>query len=164
MRVLWVDVGCKGRGGRVVSAQAHDRQQLLVKCRLKANPRRGRITSLSADGISASHTIMAAHAIAVERGAEGASKILKHPEAGSDLFVEAVRLTYAQILGAPIIIEAYPMPTKRGSVIDAAVINPLMSARNEEESKRIVDRYDQFLQGDRMDHYCPAKCRRESVG
>ena len=55
MRVLWVDVGCKGRGGRVVSAQAHDRQQLLVKCRLKANPRRGRITSLSADGISASH-------------------------------------------------------------------------------------------------------------
>jgi len=55
MRVLWVDVGCKGRSGRVVSAQAHDRQQLLVKCRLKANPRRGRITSLSADGISASH-------------------------------------------------------------------------------------------------------------
>ena len=55
MRVLWVDVGCKGRSGRVVSAQAHDRQQLLVKCRLKANPRRGRITSLSADGISASY-------------------------------------------------------------------------------------------------------------
>jgi hypothetical protein len=45
----------RGRSGRVVSAQAHDRQQLLLKCRLKANPRRGRITSLLADGISASH-------------------------------------------------------------------------------------------------------------
>lgn len=54
-------------------------------------------------------TIMAAHAIAVERGAKGAAELLMHPEAGSDLFVEALRLTYAQILGAPIIIEAYPM-------------------------------------------------------
>jgi hypothetical protein len=96
-------------------------------------------------------TIMAAHAIAADRGAEQASKILKHPEAGSDPFVEALRLTYAQMLGAPIIIEAYPMPTKRGSIIDAAVINPLMSAQNEEDSKRIVGRYEQFLQGDRMD-------------
>lgn len=96
-------------------------------------------------------TIMAAHTIAAERGADVASKVLNHPEAGSDPFIEAMRMTYAQLLAIPIVIEAYPMPTKRGSVIDAAIINPLISAKNDEEAKRIIDRYDQFLQGDRMD-------------
>jgi hypothetical protein len=43
------------------------------------------------------------------------------------------------------------MLTKYGSVIDAAVINPLMSARSDEESKRVVGRYERFLDGDRMD-------------
>jgi hypothetical protein len=96
-------------------------------------------------------TIMAAHRMAAERGADAAEGLLKHPEAGSDLFVEALRLTYAQILASPTIMENYPMPIKRGSVIDAAIINPFISARNEEDRKRIMNRYDQFLKGDRID-------------
>jgi hypothetical protein len=95
--------------------------------------------------------IMAAHRMAAERGADAAEGLLKHPEAGSDLFVEALRLTYAQILATPTIMENYPMPIKRGSVIDAAIINPFISARNEEDRKRIMNRYDQFLKGDRID-------------
>lgn len=43
------------------------------------------------------------------------------------------------------------MPIKRGSVIDAAIINPFISARNEEDRKRIMSRYDHFLKGDRID-------------
>jgi len=95
--------------------------------------------------------IMAAQRMAAERGADVAEELLKHTEAGSELFVEALRLTYAQILAAPTIIENYPMPIKRGSVIDAAVINPFMAARNEEDRKRIMNRYDEFLKGGRID-------------
>jgi hypothetical protein len=96
-------------------------------------------------------TVMAAHAVVAERGAEGISHLLKHPEAGSDLFIESLRMTYAQILATPFVIEPYPMPTKRGSVIDAAIINPLTSAKNEDEASHIIARYDQFLRGDRME-------------
>jgi hypothetical protein len=96
-------------------------------------------------------TIMAATAIAAQRGAGDARKLLEHPEAGSDLFVEALRLTFAQMLAAPTLVEPYPMPVKRGSIIDAAVINPFMSSRNDEDRKRVIAKYENFLQGDRID-------------
>ena len=96
-------------------------------------------------------TILAAHAIALERGAKPVSEMVNHPEVGSDAFMEGLRMTYAQILAVPVIIENYPMPTKHGSVIDSAIINPLVSARTEEESNYIMGRYEQFLRGDRMD-------------
>ena len=56
-----------------------------------------------------------------------------------------MRLTFAQVLAAPIVIESYPMPIKRGASIDAAVINPLVAARTDEQRRRIINRYDQFL-------------------
>jgi hypothetical protein len=96
-------------------------------------------------------TIMAATAIAADRGVGDAKSILEHPEAGSDLFVEALRLTFSQILAAPTLIEPYPMPVKRGSIIDAAVINPFMPSRNDEDRKRIISKYKNFLQGDRIE-------------
>jgi len=96
-------------------------------------------------------TILNAHAIAALRGAGDAATLLAHPEAGSDLFIEALRMTYTQILSAPTIIEPYPMPIKRGTTIDAGIINPFMSARNEDDRKRILARYEQFLQGDRIE-------------
>jgi hypothetical protein len=95
--------------------------------------------------------ILEAHAIAALRGVGDAAKLLKHPEYGSDLFVEAMRMTFAQLLAAPTVIEPYPMPIKRGLSIDAGIINPFMSARNYEERRRIVRRYEEFLQGDRID-------------
>jgi hypothetical protein len=94
---------------------------------------------------------MAATAIAADRGAGDARKLLEHPEAGPDLFVEALRLTFAQILAAPTLIEHYPMPVKRGSIIDAAVINPFMPSRNDEDRKRSIARYENFLRGDRIE-------------
>ena len=95
--------------------------------------------------------IMAAHEIAAKRGADAAEGMLKHPEAGSELFIEALRLTYTQILAAPTIIEDYPMQIKRGAVIDAAIVNPLITAQNDEDRKRIMKRYDEYLKGDRVD-------------
>jgi len=94
--------------------------------------------------------IMASYVEAAQRGAAPAASLLKHPEAGSALFIEALRLTSAQILAAPTVID-YQMPIKRGAVIDAAVINPLLSARDGDVRKRIMDRYDHFLTGDRID-------------
>ena len=96
-------------------------------------------------------TILGAHTVAALRGAEEVAELLDSPEFGSDDFVEAMRMTYSQILAAPTVIERYPMPIKSGSTIDAGIINPFMSARNDEERKRIIGRYDQFLQGDRID-------------
>jgi hypothetical protein len=94
--------------------------------------------------------LMGAYLIAANRGLDHAAKLIAHPEAGSDLFMQALRMTYEQLLSAPIVIEAYPMPIKRGSTIDAGVINPFLSARNEEDGKRILERYEQFLQGDHI--------------
>ena len=95
--------------------------------------------------------LLGAHALVALRGADDAAKFLNHPEIGSDVFIEAMRLTYAQILAAPTVIESYPMPIKRGQTIDAGIINPFMAARNDEDRKRIISRYEQFLQGDRID-------------
>ncbi len=50
-------------------------------------------------------------------------------DSGTDVHLEAVRQTLAQVLAAPTVIETYPMPIKRGAVIDTAVVNPLVAAR-----------------------------------
>lgn len=99
----------------------------------------------------ADNTIMAAHAILAEKGVKQAATLLENPEAGTAPFVEAMRMTYAQFLAIPTVIDPYPMPIKRGGVIDAAVINPLIGGKGEEGYMRITERYASFLRGDRMD-------------
>ena len=89
--------------------------------------------------------------IAAERGVNDAKEILKHPDAGTDAYLEALRETFAQILTIPSVIETYPMPIKGGAFLDATVINPLVAAKSDEERKRVIGRYDQFLQGNRID-------------
>lgn len=96
-------------------------------------------------------TIMAAHAIALERGAEEARRVINHPEAGSEPFIEALRMTYAQVLAAPMVIANYPMPIKGGAILDASVINPFISCKSDEDRTRIKTRYEKFLQGERCD-------------
>jgi hypothetical protein len=96
-------------------------------------------------------TLMEVQRKVAERGVGAAEGLLKHPEAGSPLFVEALRQTYAKILGAPTVIEEYPMPLKGGAVMDAAIINPFLPAKNDEERKLLMERYDHFLTADRMD-------------
>ena len=102
-------------------------------------------------GLPTFGTIMTAHEIVAERGVEHVAKLLESLEAGTELFVEAMRLTYAQLLAIPVVIDPYPMPTERGGIIDAAIVNPLLGGRNEEGCKRVIDRYALFLQGNRMD-------------
>jgi hypothetical protein len=96
-------------------------------------------------------TIMAAHAIALERGAEEARRVINHPEAGSEPFIEALRMTYAQVLAAPMVIANYPMPIKGGTILDASVINPFISCKSDEDRTRIKTRYEDFLRGDRIE-------------
>jgi hypothetical protein len=96
-------------------------------------------------------TIMGAHAILAEKGVKGAATLLENPEAGSARFVEAMRITYAQFLAIPVVIDPYPLPIKKDGTIDAAGINPLIGGKNEEGYKRIIERYTSFLQGDRID-------------
>ena len=43
------------------------------------------------------------------------------------------------------------MPVKRGTPLDAAVVNPFVPRMKEEERKRMIEHYEQFLRGDRMD-------------
>jgi hypothetical protein len=43
------------------------------------------------------------------------------------------------------------MPLKRGSIIDADVINPLFCGNDNAERRRIIDRYRNFIVGDRID-------------
>lgn len=43
------------------------------------------------------------------------------------------------------------MPIKRGRFIDAALVNPLLSAPTPKDRARIIGRYDEFLRGDRID-------------
>jgi hypothetical protein len=52
-------------------------------------------------------SVMAAHAILLKRGVKGMARLFKNPEAGSDDFVEALRMTYAQLLATPVVIESY---------------------------------------------------------
>jgi hypothetical protein len=85
-------------------------------------------------------TIMAAQAIVAERGVEQIATLLKSPEAGTEPFVEALRLTYAQILAIPTVIDPYPMPIRKGGIIDAAIINPLIGGKDEAGYKRVIDR------------------------
>jgi hypothetical protein len=96
-------------------------------------------------------TLSNAMALAAKRGADEAAKIIEHPESGTDAFIQAMRETYAQFLQAPIVIQGYPMPIRRGGFIDAAVINPLFSARTDAERRIIIARYDQFMRGNRID-------------
>lgn len=96
-------------------------------------------------------TLMAVLTMLAERGAKQAIALLENPEAGSVRFVEALRLTYAQFLAIPVVIDPYPMPIKKGGTIDAAVINPLLGGKDDEGYRRIIERYSSFLKGDRMD-------------
>ena len=96
-------------------------------------------------------TFMGAHAMLAERGLEQVARLLESPEAGTERFVEAMQLTYAQFLAVPVVIDSYPMPLKGGGVIDASVVNPLLGAKDEEGCKRLIGKYASFLQGDRMD-------------
>ena len=77
--------------------------------------------------------------------------MLNHPDAGSEVFIEALRLTYSQILAAPTVIPDYPMPVKGGAVLDASIVNPFIPCKNEEDRTRIKARYENFLQGDRLE-------------
>jgi len=87
----------------------------------------------------------------LERGAEEALGVINHPEAGSEPFIEALRMTYAHILVAPIVIAGYPMPIKGGAALEASVINPFISCKSNEDRARIWTRYEDFLQGGRID-------------
>jgi hypothetical protein len=98
-----------------------------------------------------SESIMAAQAIVAERGVKQVAELLEHPEAGTEPFVEAIRLTYTQFLAIPVVIDPYSMPIKKGGIIDAAIINPLIGGKDEAGYKRIIERYASFLKGDRMD-------------
>ena len=89
--------------------------------------------------------------IVAQRGATEIAKIFEHPEASSDAFIDALRMTFAQVLTAPTVVEPYPMPMKGGSTLDSAVINPFVSAPAEEDRKRVMRRYEEFLRGDRLD-------------
>jgi hypothetical protein len=95
--------------------------------------------------------LMAGLKLVAERGVNEASKLLSHAEAGTESYVEAMRVTYAQMLAAPTVIEPYSMPLKDGAHIDASVVNPLLSAQNNEGRRRMVQPYEQFLQGNRLD-------------
>ncbi len=99
----------------------------------------------------ADETIMDALAIVADRGVEEAASLLQSPDAGTKRFVEAIRLTYAQLLAIPVVLDQYPMPTKKGSIIDAAIINPLLGGKDKAGYKRIIERYASFLEGDRME-------------
>jgi hypothetical protein len=96
-------------------------------------------------------TLKAALKLAAERGATDASKLIEHPASGTDKYTEALRQVFAQMLAAPTVIEGYPMPIKRGASIDAAVVNPLLGAKTGEERRKLIGRYEQFLQGNRID-------------
>ena len=60
-------------------------------------------------------------------------------------------MTYAQVLAAPMVIANYPMPIKGGAVLDAFVINPFISCKCDEDRTLITTRYEDFLQGDRIE-------------
>jgi hypothetical protein len=86
-----------------------------------------------------------------KQGMGDAAKVIAHPDAGTDDYTQAIRETFAQLLSAPSVIEAYPMPIRRGAFIDASVINPLMASETDVERKKLINRYDQFMQGNRID-------------
>jgi len=95
-------------------------------------------------------TMSSSIAAAEEKGLDGMSGVRKLLNKGSEA-VEAVRMTFAQLLAVPIVIDPYPMPIKRGGFIDAAVVNPLATVAKSTDRQRIVDHYDRFLQGNRID-------------
>jgi hypothetical protein len=56
--------------------------------------------------------IIAAHAIALERGTGEARRVINHPEPGSESFIEALHMTFDQVLTALMFIANYPMAIK----------------------------------------------------
>jgi hypothetical protein len=103
------------------------------------------IQTQSAENLIGALRFAAAH------GLEQATKILDHPQLESPEFLEALRLTQSQLLVAPNTIESYAMPIKRGMSIDATVINPLLPEKTVEGRTKMVERYERFLQGNRID-------------
>ena len=78
-------------------------------------------------------------------------KFLRDFAAGTDAHMQALRLTFAQMLSAPMVIDPYPMPIKQGRCLDAAVVNPLLLGRTDKERAKMIGRYNGYLQGDRID-------------
>jgi hypothetical protein len=96
-------------------------------------------------------TLLAGLAIAAHQGVDESAKLFDHPDAGSDIFIDSLRMVFAKVLARPTIIEPYPMPIKSGGTVDAGIINPFISAEDDKARKRIIVRYEEFLQGDRID-------------
>jgi hypothetical protein len=89
--------------------------------------------------------------LAGERGVDGARRLADHAEFGTDPYFEAARTTFADVLKIPVVIPQYPMPIKDGGFLESDVINPLLGARTASEREKLIDQYDKFLRGDRLD-------------
>ena len=100
---------------------------------------------------SSNDVLMTGTRLAGERGVDEARRLVDHAESGTDPYIEAARTTFADVLKIPVVIPQYPMPIKDGGFLESDVINPLLGARTASEREKLIDQYDKFLRGDRLD-------------
>jgi hypothetical protein len=73
------------------------------------------------------------------------------PEKADEHYLQAFRMTSAQFATAPVVIFDYPMPLKGGSSLRVPVVNPLFAGKTPEIRRSRLARFDQYLNGNRLD-------------
>lgn len=70
---------------------------------------------------------------------------------GRGAIVDFFKLVMITMTNAPLVIDSYRMPIKNGGYLECSVVNPLISAKSVEVMKSMIEKYSDYISGDKLD-------------